>query len=105
MDKAINILSLVSYKFLPPDMGGQKGIAFFNRYLSKQTNLICVTIKENTQTTTEGYPIKNILSNIALQRNNMIANQFKHSGIVKHNESWSAKIEVWIGRLRKVLLH
>ena len=65
MDKAINILSLVSYKFLPPDMGGQKGIAFFNRYLSKQTNLICVTIKENTQTTTEGYPIKNILSNIS----------------------------------------
>ena len=63
MDKAVNILSLVPYKFLPPDMGGQKGIAFFNRYLCKQTNLCCVTIKANSQTSGEGYPIKNILSN------------------------------------------
>jgi len=65
MDKAVNILSLVPYKFLPPDMGGQKGIAFFNRYLCKQTNLCCVTIKANSQTAAEGYAIKNILSNSA----------------------------------------
>lgn len=63
MDKAIRILSLVPYKFLPPDMGGQKGIAFFNRYLSKQINLSCVTIEANNQTAAEEYPIKNILSN------------------------------------------
>jgi polysaccharide biosynthesis protein PslH len=63
MDKTVNILSFVSYKFLPPDMGGQKGIAFFNRYLSRQTNLTCVTIKDNSQAAAEGYPIKNILSN------------------------------------------
>jgi len=63
MDKAVKILSLVPYKFLPPDMGGQKGIAFFNRYLSKHTNLSCVTIKDNSQVLTEGYPVKNILSN------------------------------------------
>ena len=63
MDKAVKILSLVSYKFLPPDMGGQKGIAFFNRYLSKQTNLTCVTIKDNSQSLSEGYPVMNILSN------------------------------------------
>ena len=63
MDKAVNILSLVPYKFLPPDMGGQKGIAFFNRYLSKETNFSCVTIKDNTQTANERYSIKNILSN------------------------------------------
>ncbi len=64
MDKTVNILSLVPYKFLPPNMGGQKGIAFFNRYLSKHVSLKCVTIKENSETLTEGYPIKNILSNI-----------------------------------------
>ncbi len=63
MDKAVNILSLVSYKFLPPDMGGQKGIAFFNRYLSRHANLTCVTIKDNSQVEQEAYPIKNILSN------------------------------------------
>lgn len=63
MDKAIKILSLVPYKFLPPDMGGQKGIAFFNRHLAQITNFCCVTIKDNSQITSEAYPIKNILSN------------------------------------------
>ncbi|MEO6252353.1 MAG: glycosyltransferase family 4 protein [Ferruginibacter sp.] len=67
MDKTAKILSLVSYKFLPPDMGGQKGIAFFNRYLSKHTNLSCVTIQENDQFLAEHYPIKNILSNSRLR--------------------------------------
>ena len=62
MDIPVKILSLVPYKFLPPDMGGQKGIAFFNRYLSRHTNLLCVTIKDNSESATEGYPIKNILS-------------------------------------------
>ena len=63
MDKPIKILSLVPYKFLPPDMGGQKGIAFFNRYLSRYAHLTCVTVKDNSQTASEGYSIKNIISN------------------------------------------
>ena len=63
MDKDVKILSLVSYKIFPPDMGGQKGIAFFNRYLSKHANLTCVTIKSNSQFEKEGYAIKNILNN------------------------------------------
>ncbi|MBL0201069.1 MAG: glycosyltransferase family 4 protein [Chitinophagaceae bacterium] len=63
MDKAVNILSLVPYKFLPPAMGGQKGIAFFNRYLSRLVNPNCVTVKDNTEKASEAYPIKNILSN------------------------------------------
>lgn len=67
MDNPVKILSLVSYKFLPPEMGGQKGIAFFNRYLSKLVNLTCVTIKDNSQVAAEGYPIKNILSNHQLR--------------------------------------
>ena len=67
MNKGIKILSLVPYKFLPPDMGGQKGIAFFNRYLSKITNLLCVTTEENNNNHSEGYAIKNILSNSRLR--------------------------------------
>lgn len=59
----VNVLSIVSYKFLPPDMGGQKGIAFFNRYLAKLIKLNCVTVKDNTKLSAEGYSIKNILSN------------------------------------------
>lgn len=67
MDKSVNILSLVSYKIFPADMGGQKGIAFFNRYLSRHINLCCVTTQENSRFTEEGYPIKNILSNSAVR--------------------------------------
>ncbi len=63
MNKEVKILSLVSYKFLPPDMGGQKGIAFFNRYLSKYVNLRCITIEDNSPDLAEPYPIQNILSN------------------------------------------
>ncbi|MBK9530781.1 MAG: glycosyltransferase family 4 protein [Chitinophagaceae bacterium] len=63
MEKAVKILSLVSYKFLPPEMGGQKGIAFFNRYLAKHANLVCVTTEANSNYLQEGYPVKNILSN------------------------------------------
>lgn len=71
MIKAVKVLSLVSYKFLPPDMGGQKGIAFFNRYLSNQVSLTCVTIKDN-DAGTEPYVVKNILSNSKLRYINPI---------------------------------
>ncbi|MES2430919.1 MAG: glycosyltransferase family 4 protein [Bacteroidota bacterium] len=56
-----NILSIVSYQFLPPKMGGQKGIALFNQFLSKQVSLTCVTTKSNDPTLSPGYEIKNIL--------------------------------------------
>ncbi|MEO7306357.1 MAG: glycosyltransferase [Ferruginibacter sp.] len=62
-NKPVKVLSLISYKFLPPDMGGQKGIAFFNRYLSRHVDLCCITTKDNAQVSSEPYPIKNILSN------------------------------------------
>jgi UDP-N-acetylglucosamine:LPS N-acetylglucosamine transferase len=67
MGKTVKLLSLVSYKFLPPDMGGQKGIGFFNRYLSKETDLLCVTVKENDRTEAESYPVKKLLSNSRLR--------------------------------------
>ena len=66
MNKAVKVISLVSYKFLPPDMGGQKGIAFFNRYLSNLIDLTCVTIKDNINQA-EPYLVKNILSNSKLR--------------------------------------
>ena len=63
MNRDIKVLSLVSYHFLPPKMGGQKGIALFNAYLSRTTDLTCITIKNNDTSFAPGYPVKNILSN------------------------------------------
>ena len=63
----LNVLSLVSYPFLPPKMGGQKGIAFFDAYLSKHINLTCITTKANDVTEDTGYEVINILSNSRLR--------------------------------------
>src|SRR6478736_6000672 len=98
------VLSLVSYKFLPPDMGGQKGIAFFNRYLSKETDLYCVTIKENEEVYKEGYPVKNILSNSQLRYINPFY-FFTLRRIIKENHITDLIIEHpyygWLGVLLK----
>lgn len=57
-----NVLSIVTYKILPPKLGGQKGIALFNQYLSKQVNLFCFTIKDNDPALAP-YPVFNLLAN------------------------------------------
>ena len=62
MQKEVRILSLVSYKFLPPEMGGQRCIAFFNRYMSRIANFRCVTVQDNGDATAAGYPVITILS-------------------------------------------
>jgi polysaccharide biosynthesis protein PslH len=62
-DKELRVLSLVSYKIFPPQMGGQKGIALFNRYFSKVVTLTCVTTRNNEGFEKEGYEILPILSN------------------------------------------
>lgn len=53
-------------------MGGQKCIALFNKYLSKQIDLTCVTVKANTDISSEGYPIKNIISDFIFRYINPI---------------------------------
>ncbi|MFM7709275.1 MAG: glycosyltransferase family 4 protein [Ferruginibacter sp.] len=42
------VLSIISYPFLPPKMGGQKGIALFNRFLSKKLSLYAATTDNNS---------------------------------------------------------
>lgn len=56
------IVSLVSYSFLPPKVGGQKNVALFYKYLSRHLKLICVTTKENDVAAAEGYEVLPILS-------------------------------------------
>jgi len=104
MNRPVKILSLVSYKFLPPDMGGQKGIAFFYRHLSKQATLACVTTKENDEHGNEGYPVKNIISNDKLRYVNPFI-FFTISKIIKNEKITHLIIEHpyygWLGILLK----
>lgn len=60
------MLSLVSYHFLPARVGGQKGIALFNKYLSEQVKLVCVTTKNNDPREAT-YEVKNILATSPLR--------------------------------------
>jgi len=58
-----HVLSLVSYQFLPARVGGQKGIALFNKFFSRHLKLTCITTKSNDAAAAEGYEVLNILSN------------------------------------------
>ncbi|MEJ7768867.1 MAG: glycosyltransferase family 4 protein [Chitinophagaceae bacterium] len=57
------ILSIVPYTVFPAKVGGQKGIAFFNEHLARETELVCITVKNNDPAFAKGYNILNILSN------------------------------------------
>lgn len=63
MSKEVKILSLVSYKYLPAIMGGQKGIALFYHFFSPLAQLTCVTTQNNDTTFAKEYEVLNILSN------------------------------------------
>src|SRR5688500_13163294 len=58
----INVCSLVSYHFLPAKVGGQKGIALFNKYFSQHVRFICVTTRNN-EPSAANYPVYPLLSN------------------------------------------
>jgi polysaccharide biosynthesis protein PslH len=57
----MNIISLVSYPFLPARSGGQKGIALFYKYFSRYHQVTCIGVKKNKIAYAEGYEILNIL--------------------------------------------
>jgi hypothetical protein len=63
----MNIISLVSYPFLPARTGGQKGIALFYKYFSRYHQLTVVTTKNNKAAFADGYELLNIISNSKLR--------------------------------------
>jgi polysaccharide biosynthesis protein PslH len=63
----MNIISLVSYPFLPARSGGQKGIALFYKYFSKYHHVTIITTEKNQPSFAEGYELLNILSNSKLR--------------------------------------
>lgn len=53
----IRVLSIVPYPFLPAKMGGQKGIALFNEYFGKETNLEIVSVTTNDECFARNYSL------------------------------------------------
>jgi polysaccharide biosynthesis protein PslH len=98
-----NVLSLVSYKIFPSNMGGQKCIALLNKHLSQYHNLTCVTIKDNDPSCAD-YKIINILSNSKLRYINIFY-FFTLRKIIKQNSISHVIIEHpyygWLGLLLK----
>ncbi|WEK34147.1 MAG: glycosyltransferase [Candidatus Pseudobacter hemicellulosilyticus] len=62
---------MVSYPFLPPRFGGQKAIAQFYKYLSREVPLVCITTQQNDPAAAEGYPVYNTLTNSPLRYLNL----------------------------------
>lgn len=54
-------MSLVWYKVLPADFGGQKGIANFNEALGKRFSLLCVCSNNNDPASAKNYQVFNWL--------------------------------------------
>lgn len=81
----LNVLSLVSYQFLPAKMGGQKCIAFGNKYLAKIANVICVSTANNAYNEDLNYNILKILSNSKLRYINIFY-FFRLKKIIKQNQ-------------------
>jgi hypothetical protein len=67
----LNILSIVSYNFLPPKMGGQKGIGLFYSFFGKQAHVTCVTTRSNDISFAGNYEVLNILSENKLRYANV----------------------------------
>ncbi|MFT3934714.1 MAG: glycosyltransferase [Chitinophagaceae bacterium] len=65
------IISLVSYPFLPAKLGGQKGIALFNKYFAKHCRLVCITTQNNDPAAADGYKVVNTISSSPLRYMNI----------------------------------
>ena len=97
----MNVLSLVSYNFLPAKMGGQKHIALHNNYLHKLVNIVCVTSSSN-QIEEADYKVYPILSESGLRYINFFY-FFKLKRIIKQEAITHIIIEHpylgWLGVL------
>lgn len=58
----VKVLALAPYAFLPARSGGQKNVALFYKYLSRELPLTCITTKNNAIDLADGYTILPLLS-------------------------------------------
>jgi polysaccharide biosynthesis protein PslH len=100
------VVSIVPYKFLPPKIGGQKGIAFFNQYFSRHVQLICLTIKTNDNQYAKGYETIPVFSASRLRYLNLFI-VFKLKRLLQKRKATHVLIEHpylgWLGILLKKL--
>jgi len=59
----LNILGIAPYPFLPPQMGGQKYIDIFYRYVGAEVNTIVASTKTNEEAFARNYILKKIFNN------------------------------------------
>jgi UDP-N-acetylglucosamine:LPS N-acetylglucosamine transferase len=102
------VLSIVSYNFLPPKMGGQKGIALFNQFIAKEINLVCVTTKSNDETYAKDYKVIKVLSNSPTRYLNIFL-FFSIKKIIQKEKITHLIIEHpyygWLGIILKLFAH
>lgn len=65
--KSVHIVSLVWYKILPAQFGGQQTIAAFNNALGKEVSLTCLCSKNNVSSGNENFSIFPLLPTSKLQ--------------------------------------
>lgn len=63
----IKVVTIIPYKVLPARLGGEKGIALFNKYLGKTVPLTAITTRNNDAECAENYEVLNIISNSKLR--------------------------------------
>lgn len=71
MNDRLHIVSLIPYKILPAQLGGEKGIAVFNEYLCRQVDLTAITTKNNDPKYAKGYQLSNTISNSKIRYANI----------------------------------
>src|SRR4051812_23742071 len=100
----MNIISLVSYPFLPARTGGEKGIALFYKYFSRYHQVTIVTTKKNQASLADGYELLNIISNSNLRYINPFV-FFKIRKIIRQKKATHIVLEHpyygWLGVLLK----
>ena len=99
------VLTLISYKFLPPKLGGQKNIALFFKFFSSLVKTTCVTVRDNDIGWGKEYEVLNILQNGKLRYANIFY-FFALRKILKEKKITHLMIEHpyygWLGILLKL---
>src|SRR5688572_25887338 len=63
MDTAPRIVSIIPYKILPAQLGGEKGIALFNQYLAETVQITGIATRNNDPAYAKNYTVLNVLAN------------------------------------------
>jgi glycosyltransferase involved in cell wall biosynthesis len=63
MVKSPRIVSIIPYKILPAQLGGEKGIALFNQYLGEHLPITGIATRNNDALLAKNYTMHNVLAN------------------------------------------